>query len=164
MMPNMKVDSLVQKYQAQLIESGFIGEIHLDRPTRLLNATDNSIYELMPQAVIQPRHAVDVERMLALANQAEFKTLCFAPRGGGTGTNGQSLSHKIVIDFSRFMTNIIEFNPDEQTVTVEPGIILTDLNRYLQPHGLFFAPHVSTADRATIGGMIATDAAGKGLI
>lgn len=162
MMPNMKVDSLVHKYQTKLVENGFIGEIHLDTPTRLLNATDNSIYELMPQAVIQPRHAVDVERMLALANQAEFKTLCFAPRGGGTGTNGQSLSHKIVIDFSRFMTNILDFNPNEQTVTVEPGIILTDLNRYLQPHGLFFAPHVSTADRATIGGMIATDAAGKG--
>lgn len=155
-------NALIEQFKTKLIENGFVGDIHTDYPTRLLNATDNSIYELVPEAVIQPMHAQDIERIIKLANQEPFTKLAFAPRGGGTGTNGQSLSNKIIIDFSRHMTRILDFNPEQKTITVEPGIILADLNRFLAKHGLFFAPDVSTANRATIGGMIATDAAGKG--
>lgn len=160
MLPKQNI--LVEQFKTKLIENGFIGEFYLDYPTRLLNATDNSIYELLPEAVIQPSHEADVERIVKLANQALFSSLSFAPRGGGTGTNGQSLTNKIVIDFSRFMNKVLDFKPESNTITVEPGVILADLNRMLQMHGLFFAPDVSTANRATIGGMIATDAAGKG--
>jgi len=149
-------------FKTALIQNGFAGDFHIDHATRLVNATDNSIYEVLPLAVAQPRDVQDIQLLLNVANQKQFSHLYFGPRGGGTGTNGQSLTDGIVIDFSRFMTRILEFNPKEQTITVEPGVILSDLNRTLQPHGLFFAPHVSTADRATIGGMIATDAAGKG--
>jgi FAD/FMN-containing dehydrogenase/Fe-S oxidoreductase len=155
-------DYIINQYKAKLLDHGFQGEFHVDYPTLLLNATDNSIYELMPQAVAQPLNTQDLQILIQIANFDEFKSLCFAARGGGTGTNGQSLTKHIVIDFSRFMTRILDFNQFDKTIIVESGVILSDLNRYLKPYGLFFAPHVSTGDRATIGGMIATDAAGKG--
>lgn len=157
-----KSQELVIGFARELKLNGFKGDFHLDKPTRLLNATDNSIYEVMPLAVAQPLSSNDIEILLTLSNQAEFKNLYFCARGGGTGTNGQSLTDGIVIDFSRHMTRVLEFNADEMTITVEPGMILSDLNRMIAKHGLFYAPNVSTADRATIGGMIATDAAGKG--
>ncbi len=153
---------LVNFFETVLLEDGFSGEFHCDKATCLVNATDNSIYEVVPQAVAMPKNRQDVEKLIRLANQEAFSSLYFCARGGGTGTNGQSLSDGVVIDFSRFMNKIREFNPEQKTIIVEPGVILSELNRFLQPHGLFFAPNVSTADRATIGGMIATDAAGKG--
>ena len=155
-------DHIINQYKAKLLEYGYQGEFHADYSTRLLNATDNSIYELMPQAVAQPRNIEDLQILVKVANLDGFKSLCFVARGGGTGTNGQSLTKHIVIDFSRWMTRILEFDQESQTVTVEAGIILSELNNFLKPYNLFFAPHVSTGDRATIGGMIATDAAGKG--
>lgn len=156
------VGNLASLLQSLLIKNGFAGEFHVDKPTRLLNATDNSIYEVMPAAVAIPANFADLQKLVSLSNQEPFTKLHFCARGGGTGTNGQSLTDGIVIDFSKFMNRIVEFNPEEMSVTVEPGVILDDLNRFLQPHGLFFAPNVSTSNRATIGGMIATDAAGKG--
>jgi len=156
------VGSLANLLQTVLLQNGFSGEFHIDKPTRLLNATDNSIYEVMPAAVAIPANFADLELLVKFANQAPFTGVYFCARGGGTGTNGQSLTDGVVIDFSKFMNQIVEFSPENKTITVEPGVILDDLNRFLQPHGLFFAPNVSTSNRATIGGMIATDAAGKG--
>lgn len=157
-----ELQGLVSLFATVLKKNGFRGEFHLDVATRLVNATDNSIYEVMPLAVAMPFDGNDVAIMLQLANKAPFTQIYFCARGGGTGTNGQSLTNGVVIDFSRYMTRVIEFDPVGKTITVEPGVILSDLNRMLAKHGLFFAPNVSTADRATIGGMIATDAAGKG--
>lgn len=157
-----KVNQLIVDFKQALIENGFIGNIQIDVATRLINATDNSIYELLPEAVIQPMNAYDVQTIFKLADTEQFKSLKFAPRGGGTGTNGQSLTNHIVLDFSKHMTKYYDLDIENKTITVEPGVILSDLNRFLSRHGLFFAPNVSTADRATIGGMIATDAAGKG--
>lgn len=157
-----EINGLVSLFSTILKSNGYRGDFYVDIPTRLINATDNSIYEVMPLAVAQPLDAKDVEVLLTIANQEPFKKIYFCARGGGTGTNGQSLTEGIVIDFSRHMTRVIEFDPESRTIIVEPGFILSDLNRMLAPHGLFFAPNVSTADRATIGGMIATDAAGKG--
>lgn len=153
---------IVDQFKNSLIKSGFVGDFHVDYSTRVVNATDNSIYELLPEAVIQPRHVEDVICLMRVANYPQFKSLVFTARGGGTGTNGQALSSAMVIDFSRYMQRILQFDLQAQTITVEPGVVLSDLNRFLKAHGLFFAPNVSTADRATIGGMIATDAAGKG--
>lgn len=153
---------LVILFDSILKHSGFQGEFLVDKSTCLVNATDNSIYEVMPLAVAQPRNLADLKLLLTTAQQSPFESIYFCARGGGTGTNGQSLTNGVVIDLSRFMTKILDFDPESCTVVVESGVILSDLNRFLAPHGLFFAPNVSTADRATIGGMIATDAAGKG--
>src|SRR5579863_1090475 len=158
----MDKNELIKQFRLELVGNGYAGDFHIDYSTRLVNATDNSIYEVMPVAVAQPKSLDDLYTLIKIANQTKFSSFCLTARGGGTGTNGQSLTNSIVVDLSRYMNKIIDFNLQEQTVTVEPGVILADLNRFLQPHGLFFAPDVSTANRATIGGMIATDAAGKG--
>jgi FAD/FMN-containing dehydrogenase/Fe-S oxidoreductase len=158
----MDENVLIKQFKLELASSGYLGDFHIDYSTRLVNATDNSIYEVMPMAVAQPKSIDDLYTLVKIANLEKFSAFCLTARGGGTGTNGQSLTNSIVVDLSRHMNEIIDFNLEEQTITVEPGVILADLNRFLQPHGLFFAPDVSTANRATIGGMIATDAAGKG--
>jgi FAD/FMN-containing dehydrogenase/Fe-S oxidoreductase len=158
----MENQHLFVQFTNTLKNNGFIGDIHADLSTMILNATDNSIYEVLPLGVIQPKSAIDIELLCNLAHQPKFKTLVFTPRGGGTGTNGQALTSGIVVDTSRYMYNILDFNPDDKYVVVEPGVVLSELNKFLYPHGLFFAPHVSTENRATIGGMIANDAAGKG--
>ena len=85
-----------------------------------------------------------------------------APRGGGTGTNGQSLTDGLVVDVSRHMNRILEINAAERWVRVEAGVVKDQLNAALAPHGLFFAPELSTSNRATIGGMVSTDASGQG--
>ncbi|WP_368903051.1 FAD-binding oxidoreductase, partial [Proteus mirabilis] len=84
------------------------------------------------------------------------------PRGGGTGTNGQALTEGIVVDLSRYMKRIIEINPEQRWVKVEAGVIKDELNLFLKPYGFFFAPELSTSNRATLGGMINTDASGQG--
>ncbi|MEN9391548.1 MAG: hypothetical protein RL017_846, partial [Pseudomonadota bacterium] len=154
--------NLIATYKNQLIQAGFSGNFMTDLSSRVVNATDNSIYEILPLAIAEPLNTKDVALLLQVASNPSFTALNFTAKGGGTGTNGQALTNSIVIDFSRFMNKIIEFNQNEQWIKVEPGISLIQLNNYLQQYNLFFAPNVSTADRATIGGMIATDAAGKG--
>lgn len=97
-----------------------------------------------------------------LAGEERFKTLTFSPRGGGTGTNGQSLNTGIVVDMSRHMNRILEINVEQGWVKVEAGVIKDQLNQYLRPFGYFFSPELSTSNRATLGGMINTDASGQG--
>ncbi|MDF7674794.1 FAD-binding and (Fe-S)-binding domain-containing protein [Acetobacteraceae bacterium ESL0709] len=142
-----------------LTASGYQGDYSADYPERLIAATDNSIYQLQPQAILYPRTGEDLA--LAVRIAARYQ-LPLTPRGGGTGTNAQSLTAGIVVDVSRYLDKIISFNAEHETVTVQPGVILSRLNAFLKPHGYFFPPTVSTANRATIGGMIATDASGKG--
>lgn len=90
-----------------------------------------------------------------------FLVVDFTPRGGGTGTNGQALNRGIIVDMSRYMSRIIEINPQEGWVRVEAGVIKDQLNQFLKPYGYFFAPELSTSNRATLGGMINTDASGQ---
>ncbi|UNA34117.1 FAD-binding oxidoreductase [Klebsiella pneumoniae subsp. pneumoniae] len=95
-----------------------------------------------------------------VAAEPRFKSLIFTPRGGGTGTNGQALNSGIIVDMSRYMNRIIEINPEEGWVRVEAGVIKDQLNQFLKPYGYFFAPELSTSNRATLG-MINTDASGR---
>lgn len=143
-----------------LSAAGFIGDVETSYASRLVVATDNSIYQQLPQAVLHPRTRADVACLARVAKK--FPDIRFAPRGGGTGTNGQSLTSWIVIDFSRHLRNVLELNLKEQWVRVEAGMVKDALNDLLKPHGYFFAPDTSTSNRATIGGMIATDASGQG--
>ncbi|MDP7464562.1 MAG: FAD-binding oxidoreductase, partial [SAR324 cluster bacterium] len=141
---------------------GFCGELRHDFGTRLVTATDNSIYQITPQAVVYPRNAEDIQRALRLATEPRFQDIKITPRGGGTGTNGQSLSAGIILDCSRHLNRILDVNVEEGWVRVQPGVVLDQLNDQLAPLGVFFAPNLSPSSRATLGGMINTDACGKG--
>ncbi|MGS0826499.1 D-2-hydroxyglutarate dehydrogenase YdiJ [Shewanella sp. 0m-8] len=145
-----------------LEEGAFSGDIDTRYSARLAQATDNSVYQFLPQAVIYPKTAQDVQIALKLANQDEFAKVVFSARGGGTGTNGQSLTHGIIIDMSRYMNQVLEVNAAEGWVKVQAGVVKDALNDALRPHGFFFSPDLSTSNRATLGGMINTDASGAG--
>lgn len=152
----------VEQFLTALKKAPFSGEIRADFASRLLTSTDNSIYQILPQAVLFPKTTEDVVEIFQLANQHPFQTLTFSPRGGGTGTNGQSLSPGIILDCSKYMTQILDVNLDEQWVRVQPGVVLDQLNTHLKSDGVFFAPNLAPSSRATLGGMINTDACGKG--
>ena len=149
-------------FLSALRQQGFEGEIGTSHDTRLVHATDNSIYQRHPQAVVFPRHRQDLLLLARLAGQPVWKQVVLASRGGGTGTNGQSLTDGIVVDLSRHMNAILEINVEEKWVRVQPGVVKDQLNAAIAPYGLFFAPELSTSNRATIGGMISTDASGQG--
>ncbi|ELY2497803.1 FAD-binding and (Fe-S)-binding domain-containing protein [Cronobacter muytjensii] len=153
---------VVLNFLQALEQQGFTGDTATNYADRLTMATDNSIYQLLPDAVIFPRSTADVALMARLAAEPRFTSLIFTPRGGGTGTNGQSLNQGIVVDMSRYMNRIIEINPEQGWVRVEAGVIKDQLNEYLKPYGYFFSPELSTSNRATLGGMINTDASGQG--
>ena len=152
-------NSPLSRFLDALRESGFSGDIESDLGACLVAATDNSIYHVAPDAILFPRSAEDVEQLARLAQDHD---IALTARGGGTGTNGQSLNAGVVVDMSRHMRGILALNLEAGTVTVQPGVVLDQLNTYLKPHGFFFAPTVSTSSRATVGGMFATDASGKG--
>ncbi|WP_241480521.1 FAD-binding and (Fe-S)-binding domain-containing protein [Legionella norrlandica] len=140
----------------------FHGEIDEALSSRIVLATDNSVYQVLPDAIIFPRTENDISLIFKLASTERFRDVSFVPRGGGTGTNGQSLNAGIIIDCSRYMNHILQLNLSEEWVLVEPGVVLDQLNEYLKPYDRFFAPTLSPSNRATIGGMVNTDASGKG--
>ncbi|VXD00551.1 putative conserved FAD-linked oxidoreductase [Pseudomonas sp. 8Z] len=142
--------------------AGFRGEIAQDHASRTVLATDNSIYQRFAQSAVFPRDADDVQTLARIAAQPAHQSIKLTPRGGGTGTNGQSLTDGVVVDLSRHMNGILEINVEERWVRVQSGVVKDQLNAALKPHGLFFAPELSTSNRATIGGMINTDASGQG--
>ncbi len=157
-----QLEKTVETYLAELKKQYFEGDIATNYADRLALATDNSVYQLLPQAILFPRNVADVVRITKLANKPDFQSLTFTPRGGGTGTNGQSLNNNIIVDLSRYMTTILELNVEERWVRVQAGVVKDQLNQFLKPYGLFFAPELSTSNRATLGGMINTDASGQG--
>lgn len=145
-----------------LADSGFRGDIERSYASRLAVATDNSVYQSLPQAVVFPRSTQDLAIMLTLATQTAYQDVKFAPRGGGTGTNGQSLNDNIVVDLSRHLNQLLTIKADERRVRVQTGMVKDRLNQLVAPHQLFFSPDLSTSNRATLGGMINTDASGQG--
>ncbi|WP_271270304.1 D-2-hydroxyglutarate dehydrogenase YdiJ [Aliamphritea hakodatensis] len=156
------VQSLYLEFFNQLTARGFGGDVNPDYANRVVLATDNSIYQVLPQGVVYPKQTSDLVMIARLVSEERFKEVVLAPRGGGTGTNGQSLTDGVVVDISRHMNQILEINAEEGWVRVQTGVVKDQLNAALKPHGLFFAPELSTSNRATIGGMINTDASGQG--
>ncbi len=153
---------LALRFVDALRAGGFEGDLSVSHADRTVLSTDNSIYQVAPQAVAFPRHADDVRRVARLAAEPRFAALRLAPRGGGTGTNGQSLSDGVVVDLSRHMNRILEVDVSARWARVEAGVVKDQLDAALAPHGLFFGPELSTSNRATIGGMVNTDASGQG--
>lgn len=157
-----QISQQITTYLTTLKDRGFSGDLTTSYAERLSMATDNSIYQLTPQAVVYPRSTSDVQLLAKLAIDKQFQSLTFTPRGGGTGTNGQALTEGIVVDMSRYMQKILQINVAEKWVRVEAGVIKDQLNQFLAPYGYFFSPELSTSNRATLGGMINTDASGQG--
>src|SRR6201995_1142329 len=133
------------------------GEVLFDRFNRGRYATDASFYQIMPAGVVVPRTINEALRTLSLARD---DGRIVTPRGGGTSQCGQTVNHGIVVDFSRHLNRIISLDVENRSCVVEPGIVLDDLNRQLKKHGLWFPVDVSTASRATIGGMAGNNSCG----
>jgi FAD/FMN-containing dehydrogenase/Fe-S oxidoreductase len=152
--------AVTRAFLAELRRAGFAGDLADDLATRVVGATDNSIYQILPQAIVYPRTREDVVLVMRTAAQARFREITLTARGGGTGTNGQSLTSGVIVDLGRHMTRIGDRVGDH--IEIEPGVVLDQLNAHLAPDGVFFAPNLSPSNRATVGGMIATDASGQG--
>src|SRR5471030_824218 len=133
------------------------GDVFLDSFNRGRYATDASFYQIMPLGVVVPRTVDEALRALAIARD---DGRIVTPRGGGTSQCGQTVNHGIVVDFSKHLNRIISLDVDKRSCVVEPGIVLDDLNRQLRKHGLWFPVDVSTASRATIGGMAGNNSCG----
>ena len=137
------------------------GEIFYDDTMRILYATDASAYRELPLAVAFPRSNSDIKKLINFAN--EHKT-SLIPRTAGTSLAGQVVGNGIVVDVSKHFTKILELNKEEGWVSVQPGVIRDELNVFLKPHGLFFGPETSTANRAMIGGMVGNNSCGSNSI
>src|SRR6266849_10785154 len=133
------------------------GDVWFDRFTRGRYATDASHYQMMPLGVVAPRSVAEAERAIALARADGVTVL---PRGGGTSQSGQTVNHALVVDCSKYLNRILDLDVAGRRCIVEPGIVLDDLNRQLKPHGLWFPVDISTASRATIGGMAGNNSCG----
>ena len=133
------------------------GEVLFDRFNRGRYATDASFYQIMPVGVVIPKTIDEALRALAICRE---QGRIVTPRGGGTSQCGQTVNDGIVIDFSKHLNRIVSLDVENRTCAVEPGIVLDDLNRQLKPHSLWFPVDVSTASRATIGGMAGNNSCG----
>jgi len=133
------------------------GEVLFDRYSRGRYATDASFYQIMPFGVVVPKTIDEALRALAIARE-HGRTI--TPRGGGTSQSGQTVNDGIVIDFSKHLNRVLSLDVENRSCVVEPGIVLDDLNRQLRKHGLWFPVDVSTASRATIGGMAGNNSCG----
>ena len=134
------------------------GEVLFDSFSRGLYSTDASIYQITPLGVIVPKTTADVYRTLEIAHEGGISV---TPRGAGTSQSGQAIGAGLVMDTSKYLNGIGELDRDAATIRVQPGVVLDRLNRELKPHGLFFPVDVSTASRATLGGMAANNSAGS---
>jgi len=134
-----------------------VGDVMFDRFARGRYATDASHYQVMPLGVVAPRTIEDANRAIAIAKEEGVSVMA---RGGGTSQCGQTVNTSLVVDCSKYLNKILELDVASRRCVVEPGIVLDDLNRQLRPHGLWFPVDISTASRATIGGMTANNSCG----
>ncbi|WP_251077703.1 FAD-binding and (Fe-S)-binding domain-containing protein [Frankia sp. AiPa1] len=133
-------------------------EVHDDRGTVAMYATDASLYRVPPLAVVRPRHVDDVARAFELATE---HGVGFTARGGGTSIAGNAIGRGVVLDFSRYLNRVLEVDADTRTAVVEPGTVHADLQKVVLPLGLRFGPDPSSHSRCTIGGMIGNNACGS---
>jgi FAD/FMN-containing dehydrogenase/Fe-S oxidoreductase len=134
------------------------GDLYTDKKTRILYATDASAYRELPLAVARPKDKSDIIKLIAFAREHNTSLI---PRTAGTSLAGQVVGNGIIVDVSKYFTDIIELNEKERWIRVQPGVILDELNMFLKPSGLFFGPETSTANRCMIGGMVGNNACGS---
>jgi FAD/FMN-containing dehydrogenase/Fe-S oxidoreductase len=142
----------------QALKTRIEGEVRFDRASRLMYSTDASIYEIEPIGVVIPRTHEDVFATMEVARNFQVPVL---PRGAGTSLAGQTVGDAVVIDMSKHLNRVLEVNTEEKWAIVEPGVVQEQLNLHLRPMGYLFGPDTSTANRATIGGMMGNNSAGS---
>src|SRR6476660_7073916 len=146
------------KEKLQQLATQLEGDLFFDLTMRTLYATDASAYREMPLAVALPKTVDDIKKLVQFALLEKTGLI---PRAAGTSLAGQVVGNGIVVDISKYFTRILELNTRENWVRVEPGVIRDELNMFLKPHGLFFGPETSTANRAMIGGMVGNNSCGS---
>ena len=139
------------------LKQGIKGDVLHDEYSLGMYATDASIYQIKPLAVVLPKDEADVKKAVAIARKHQVKIL---PRGGGTSLAGQTVAEGMVLDFSKYMNKILELNIQEKWVRVQPGLVRDELNAELAKHGLLFAPDPATSSRANVGGMVGNNSSG----
>ncbi len=133
------------------------GDLFLDEASLLMYATDASAYREKPLAVVRPKNKEDIQRLIQFARE---ENLSLIPRAAGTSLAGQVVGNGIIVDIGKYLNRVLEINAEERWVRVEPGVVLDELNKLLQPRGLFFAPETSTSNRCMIGGMVGNNSCG----
>ena len=139
------------------LQGEFSGELRDDSLSRSLYANDASVYQRVPKGVAIPKGEKDLRLLL---NWSKRENCALIPRAAGTSLAGQCVGEGLIVDVSKYMNQILHFDPIKKQVTVEPGVIRDELNQFLAPHGLFFGPNTSTANRCTIGGMVGNNSSG----
>ena len=142
---------------AEELRRNISGEVRFDKMSRILYSTDASIYQIEPIGVVIPKTEEDVISAIETASKYSVPIL---PRGGGTSLAGQTVGHAVVLDFSKYMRNVLEVNKEEGWVRVQPGIILDELNQHINQTGYFFAPDPSTSNRGNVGGALGNNSCG----
>jgi FAD/FMN-containing dehydrogenase len=143
---------------ARRLREALRGDVLFDAASRGRYATDASIYQITPVGVVVPRDQDDLRIALEVARSEKVPLLA---RGAGTSQCGQTVGEALVVDTSKWLNNIVAFDAEARTVTVEPGVVLDHLNAWLKPHGLWFPVDVSTAAQCTIGGMAGNNSCGS---
>jgi FAD/FMN-containing dehydrogenase/Fe-S oxidoreductase len=141
----------------QELENARVGEVRFDVVSRALYSTDASVYQIHPVGVVVPKTREDIVRTLEICRNHRCP---ITMRGGGTSQAGQAIGEGLQVDTSKYFNRLLEVNAEERWARVEPGIVLDELNAQLAPLKLRFAPDISTASRATLGGMMANNSAG----
>jgi FAD/FMN-containing dehydrogenase/Fe-S oxidoreductase len=139
------------------LKSALSGELHFDDLMKSLYATDASVYRMLPLAVAYPKNKDDIKLLIQFAKQHKTSLI---PRTAGTSLAGQCVGKGIVVDVSKYFTEILNIDTKNQTVSVQPGVVRDALNNYLKPYGLFFGPNTSTSNRCMIGGMVGNNSSG----
>ena len=142
----------------QSLRKRVTGEVRFDRASRLMYSTDASIYEIEPIGVVLPRTHEDVFAAMEIAREYKVPVL---PRGGGTSLAGQTVGDALVLDMSKYLNRVLEVNTEERWALIEPGVVQEQFNLHLKPMGYLFGPDTSTANRATVGGMMGNNSAGS---
>jgi FAD/FMN-containing dehydrogenase/Fe-S oxidoreductase len=142
---------------ADILQKRVEGDVMFDRFSRGRYATDASLYQMMPLGILSPKSEDDIRAAIDIAADQQVPIL---PRGGGTSQCGQTVNNALVLDNTQYFNDILELDVAGMRCVVRPGIVLDELNRALKPHGLWFPVDVSTASRATIGGMTANNSCG----
>jgi len=139
------------------LASKLSGKLKLDNLTQLIYATDASVYRKLPYGAVFPKNNEDVKCIINFASKHQLNLI---PRTAGTSLAGQCVGEGLIVDVSKYFTSILNLDLKNKTITVQPGVIRDDLNRYLEPFGLFFGPNTSTSNRCMIGGMVGNNSSG----